>query len=499
MRHNVGYVSQRNNTYVKVRRKRFVEGYAKLNTTEYQESYTNKYKWTVEGEYAGEVDQQSLIGDMFTGLYMNLSKRARMDLGHQISDMLISCTFDEKQCNASMFELYQTSSYGNCWTISNKDFTAKQTGPKGGLSLIMFLEAGQYLKGFTTGYGVRVQIQKKGQVPFPFDEGLHAAASFETDIGMKLVSMTRLGGNYGSCNDGVEFSKKYGWEYSRRACQLDCLNTVIINTCGCFNEKTEGNEEFALAGNSDIKPCRWEREVRCLVNITRQYMNKTITCSCHDPCREFAYTKTVSQRQWPTAEYARVLLQSVCNRDPVVCKSLREDINNTQVLNNNFLKLNIYYEDLNYNNITESPQIETQQFLSDVGGAIGLWIGLSILSLCELIQLFVELCNYGIHRIGKGRRPETERYDRRGDRSYGDSNGKNIGKSNHSRGENGCKTHWREQGMSPHFDGRYGSRDFGSSDYDQYTDLGSAGGRRQGRFPHDLERDSRGDGRRHLR
>ena len=32
------------------------------------------------------------------------------------------------------------------------------------------------------------------------------------------------------------------------------------------------------------------------------------------------------------------------------------------------------------------------QFASDVGGAIGLWIGLSILSMFELVQLLMELC-----------------------------------------------------------------------------------------------------------
>lgn len=62
--------------------------------------------------------------------------------------------------------------------------------------------------------------------------------------------------------------------------------------------------------------------------------------------------------------------------------------------------------------------LQLQQFLSDVGGAIGLWIGLSILSLCELVQLAVELCYYCFHkstkerRNGKRRRENTGRIDR---------------------------------------------------------------------------------------
>ncbi|XP_052233187.1 amiloride-sensitive sodium channel subunit alpha-like [Dreissena polymorpha] len=115
-----------------------------------------------------------------------------------------------------MFELRQTWKYGNCWTISNKLFQANKSGPTGGLSLVLYLEAGEYLKGFTTGHGIRVQVQKRGEISFPEDEGLYTAPSFETDIALKLNSISRLGGKYGNCNDGKEFSKLYGREYSRR-------------------------------------------------------------------------------------------------------------------------------------------------------------------------------------------------------------------------------------------------------------------------------------------
>uniref|UniRef100_A0A2C9M1J2 Uncharacterized protein n=1 Tax=Biomphalaria glabrata TaxID=6526 RepID=A0A2C9M1J2_BIOGL len=57
----------------------------------------------------------------------------------------------------------------------------------------------------------------------------------------------------------------------------------------------------------------------------------------------------------------------------------------------NFLKLNIFYRDLNYEELAEQPNYEIFQLLSDFGGTMGLWIGLSVLSLFEIINVIAEL------------------------------------------------------------------------------------------------------------
>ncbi|XP_053395303.1 amiloride-sensitive sodium channel subunit alpha-like isoform X1 [Mercenaria mercenaria] len=224
-----------------------------------------------------------------------------------------------------------------------------------GLSLILFLETNEYLKGITTGYGMRVNIQKPSTYPFPADEGMYIPASMETDIALKLVNITRLGGNYGDCNDGVEFRKLYNTTYTRRACQSFCQMSTVFKDCSCFDVYWE---EFAFSENKNLKPCRSKTEITCLLDIERKYYAGNLTCSCVNPCSEASYRKVSSQRQWPSNEYARVLLEWVCDRDIKTCEILRNDLDKLWAVNNNFLKLNIYFEDLNFENITETAEIE---------------------------------------------------------------------------------------------------------------------------------------------
>lgn len=393
---------------VRRRRKRYIEEYQKFNISKYDSEYIRYEDEFLDSEedYASTIDDITEIREIFTELFMDIDKYDREDLGHQISDMLVDCSFNGRRCTADQFKLHQTSEYGNCWTLSNPKFRVKKAGPTTGLSLTLFLETDEYLKGITTGYGARISIQKPNTYPFPADRGLFIPASMETDIGLKLVNITRLGGNYGTCEKGDDFMRLYNISYTRRACQAFCQITTVIKNCSCFDDYWE---EFAFNRDKTLRPCRSETEVKCLLRVEQLYYDGKLTCTCNNPCSEVSYIRAISQRQWPTNEYARVLLEWVCDRDFETCENLRRDLDELWTINNNFLKLNIYYEDLNFENITETAEIELQQFLSDVGGAIGLWIGLSILSLCEVIQLFVELCYYGVYKTTQERQYKKSR------------------------------------------------------------------------------------------
>ena len=57
----------------------------------------------------------------------------------------------------------------------------------------------------------------------------------------------------------------------------------------------------------------------------------------------------------------------------------------------NYYYLNIYYSDLKYTNISEKPMSSIFDIVSNIGGILGLFIGISFLSFAELLELLMEI------------------------------------------------------------------------------------------------------------
>lgn len=55
-----------------------------------------------------------------------------------------------------------------------------------------------------------------------------------------------------------------------------------------------------------------------------------------------------------------------------------------------FFSMNVYYENLEYLSISKMPKLQVFDLFSNIGGLFGLFLGMSILSFIELIEIFFE-------------------------------------------------------------------------------------------------------------
>ncbi|XP_046584648.1 amiloride-sensitive sodium channel subunit alpha-like [Haliotis rubra] len=365
------------------------------NTVDLSEFTETEYVCDESGCYeeeAGGLDtfyvRRELIANYLAAEYPEVRK----DVGHHLESMLIECSLNGRSCDASKFTTFLSNDLGNCFTLRSKGLQATKSGPESGLSMVINLESEEFIETFKTGYGLRVVIHDNGTRPFPGSEGFTVSAGSETSIALKLVrnDSTTRGGDYGKCNDSLIFKKKFGVAYTERACREFCQRNLVIDICKCRPE-----DESQL--NSSVKICNTNKEWNCQDRVQNKYVvdsGKGVdTCKCGTPCVEKVYQTTFSSRQWPVLRHIRALEQQACKIEPESpkCSYSSYDFENVDIRTSSFLKLKVYFHSLNFESVKEEPFYDTERFLSDIGGTMGLWIGASVLSLAEFLEILFEL------------------------------------------------------------------------------------------------------------
>lgn len=79
---------------------------------------------------------------------------------------------------------------------------------------------------------------------------------------------------------------------------------------------------------------------------------------------------------------------------PGINSSVAGNLNNEKQLEffrKNLVSLDIFYEELSYDSIEQKETIKYTSLISDIGGTLGLFLGLSFLTVFEFLDLFVVL------------------------------------------------------------------------------------------------------------
>ncbi|KAI8786722.1 amiloride-sensitive sodium channel subunit gamma-2, partial [Biomphalaria glabrata] len=371
----------------------FLDSYdagAKLNDSEVEDydqgedSYydTSKPKsWSAVGKRSFLVNLFDKLTDYYS--FMDLSKQ--QNVSHQFDDMLRQCSFATRRCIKN-FTKITYSDHGNCYTIQNKSYVSYTSGPQGGLQLILYLETDEYLPLLTSGKGAQIVIHKQKTIPLP-DDGISVSVGQQTMIGIQQTRISRLGEPYSKCRNVEEFFKKYKAVYTRKLCKKMCLLERISKECKCEYRHYQPITELFNFTSSNV--CNSSQDAECVARIRMSFRADDDNCGCYDPCEETVFETQISSRSWPNKDIADVLMAGVCSEKPAVCSKTYNEIRN--FFRDNFLKVNIFYRDLNYKKITEIANYEVHQLLSDIGGSLGLWMGLSVLSLLEILQVTLHL------------------------------------------------------------------------------------------------------------
>ena len=145
-------------------------------------------------------------------------------------------------------------------------------------------------------------------------------------------------------------------------------------------------------------------------------------CACFPPCDEIFYDISYSLSKWPAAGYEG----DAAYMDVFYIEFFKERFLNTPKYNmvnayfidenreeamKDFARLNVYIADSNVIVTQEQEDYTTTQLVSDIGGQLGLWIGMSIITLAEVFELLSDLCKMvaSVRRRGRPMQKKTQR------------------------------------------------------------------------------------------
>ena len=163
--------------------------------------------------------------------------------------------------------------------------------------------------------------------------------------------------------------------YSQQYCYLICLQNQVIKRCNCSIIWLPNYKNYTVC-NYDQKDC----STSSVTEILEGKQNLNCTSSCPTECEFIEYKVSTSRATYPT-EYYRDLLSthSIINSSGI----------NIQDIDKAVLRVNVFYETMSYTTITETLSITPETFFSNIGGTLGLCLGVSILSIVEILELII--------------------------------------------------------------------------------------------------------------
>ncbi|XP_070538276.1 uncharacterized protein [Ptychodera flava] len=331
---------------------------------------------------------------------LKLSVGEISELGHQAEDFILQCTYAGEECDPKKdFTVSQDQRYGNCFHFNMDPKSTRQstgTGPDQGLTLTLFTEQDEYLSIYGQDSAAVVGITPPGSQYFPEDQGFFALPGTVTSVSLSMGKLNRQKYPYGNCTNemvdsGLEdrvASRYKSEQYTLASCEKACLQNALVVYCGCTDTLGIDAQQCLILN---------ETQVVCKTLIYYLYQKDLLECNCPPPCSESKFFMTISQSQWPSHAYLKNLLKLVRANNPKT--RILYDLETTRA---NLVRLRVYFETLNYDLTSELPAHTWEDLLSDIGGTLGLYVGFSVITVCEFMRLILGLC-----RRGCSKRQET--------------------------------------------------------------------------------------------
>ena len=311
--------------------------------------------------------------------------------------MLLKCTFNGIECSANDFFWFYDHTEGNCYAFNSGNNSAGQAvrnlesiraGDDYGLQLTWYSNFYENLSAINSYNGLIVNVANSSSISI--DEGIFLSPGFVTNVALNRYFEIMLPKPYSDCdvpNDvaATGFSDLYmlifnsAYEYTQQLCLNLCYQQDVINSCDC------NPYDFPFLGSTACV------DDLCINNVTKQfllgdYVQKICMPKCSLQCNRTGFLPRVSFSQLNGDFYLDMIQNNPNLSGDFVTKAL-----NAESARNSIAQVNIFYDTLAYTYAEELPGCNVICLFANIGGSLGLFMGASILSIGEIIEVFMEM------------------------------------------------------------------------------------------------------------
>ena len=324
---------------------------------------------------------------------LNLSNDEQKKFGMKINESIISCYYGINPCNLSLdFEYYYDNIHSNCIKFnSGKKTELKKSSKPGlinGLQMEIYVDNPD-LNQFSTASGLYIIVHNSSE-EFYFPQGFTVPVGKQINIAVEREFITKKAKPYSECTEFLDSIDSFdshlykaiiasGKPYKREMCYDLCLQERIIEKCKC--------QDVISFSFPNISFCRDLNQIFCDYREFATFYSENIDEKCGHKCPlecdTIKYPVSLTYLDYPTEAYYKHLIKQ--SRF-----SNLKDLS-FEKIKNKITFLNIYYSGFQYKKIQEVEKMTIVDLIAGIGGTLGLFIGISFLSLIEIIHAAFEI------------------------------------------------------------------------------------------------------------
>jgi hypothetical protein len=263
---------------------------------------------------------------------------------------------------------YYDSRYGNCRNINSGYYENGTLKP-----LLNATLPSQYFEfqlwpnsptDYDSNYHSGIVLKIADQIGFPLlDYGIYLPSGTYSQIRLTKTVTDSLPYPYSDCQDANSVDtllarelRKLNLTYTRRNCMTLCRQKLIIDELGCY--------DMTLPPILGANPCTDHDDFYYLNSVTENFSECFLNCPFE--CHVVNFETSITNHQLTKSYFGHM------------------EIEKTAIFT-------LIYDQLQYTYLSSSPMMTVLDLIANLGGTLGLFIGVSILSFVEIFELGLEI------------------------------------------------------------------------------------------------------------